>query len=90
VDNLDAFLSDKDLQDAAAMSLFVAIQEAIDIAMHISADEGWGLPASCAGAFELLARQRVIDDVLAEEMGRLAALRDRIAHGYVSPDPDRL
>jgi hypothetical protein len=27
------------------MSLFVAIQVSIDIAYHISADEGWGVPS---------------------------------------------
>ena len=37
---------DVDLQDALAMSLLVAIQEAADIAFHISTDEGWGIPAS--------------------------------------------
>ncbi|MBI2216967.1 MAG: hypothetical protein HYU51_06675 [Candidatus Rokubacteria bacterium] len=42
----DALRTDVDLQDALAMSLLVAIQEAADIAFHITADEGWGIPSS--------------------------------------------
>jgi uncharacterized protein YutE (UPF0331/DUF86 family) len=86
----DAFRSDVDLQDALAMSLLVAAQEAIDVAMHISADEGWGLPGSYAEAFELLARNGVISAEHAHEMGRIVAVRNRVAHGYASVDVDRL
>jgi uncharacterized protein YutE (UPF0331/DUF86 family) len=39
---------DVDRQDALAMSLLVAIQEAVDVAFHIIADEQWGVPSSYA------------------------------------------
>jgi uncharacterized protein YutE (UPF0331/DUF86 family) len=42
--SVDVLRKDVDLQDALAMSLLVAIQEAVDIAFHIAADEGWGVP----------------------------------------------
>jgi uncharacterized protein YutE (UPF0331/DUF86 family) len=87
---MEAFRHDVDLQDALAMSLLVATQEAVDIAMHIGADEGWGLPGSHAEAFELLARNGFIPPEHARELGRIAALRNRIAHGYASVDLDRL
>jgi predicted nucleotidyltransferase len=38
--------ADVDLQDALAMSVLVAAQEAVDIALHIAADERWGVPSS--------------------------------------------
>jgi uncharacterized protein YutE (UPF0331/DUF86 family) len=57
----DVLRADQDLQDAIALSLLVAIQEAADIAFHIVADEGWGIPASYAEGFEILARNGVID-----------------------------
>jgi uncharacterized protein YutE (UPF0331/DUF86 family) len=82
--------NDDDLQDALAMSLLVAIQEAADIAFHISADEGWGIPGSYADAFHILARHRVIDTPLAEELARTVAVRHRLAHGYATVDLDRL
>ena len=75
----DALAADLDLQDALCMSLLVAIQEAIDIAFHISADEGWGVPSSNTEAFEILSRNGALSAQLAEAMGKAAALRNRIA-----------
>jgi uncharacterized protein YutE (UPF0331/DUF86 family) len=82
--------ADVDRQDALAMSLLVAVQEAIDVAFHIVADEGWGVPSSYADGFDLLARHAVIDSGLAGELARVVGVRHRIAHGYASIDADRL
>jgi uncharacterized protein YutE (UPF0331/DUF86 family) len=89
-DELQVYLDDVDLQDALAMSLMVAIQESIDIAFHIAAEEVFGVPASNAESFEMLARHGVIDAALARRMARAAGMRNRIAHGYASVDVDRL
>jgi uncharacterized protein YutE (UPF0331/DUF86 family) len=88
--SLEAFRSDVDLQDALAMSLLVAVQEAIDVTFHIAADEGWGVPSSYAEGFEILARRGVIDPALADELARVVAVRHRLAHGYATVDVDRL
>ncbi|HEY3356475.1 MAG TPA: HepT-like ribonuclease domain-containing protein [Polyangia bacterium] len=56
---VEAFRDDVDLQDGVALSLFVAIQEAVDTALHVVADEGWGVPASYAEAFTTLAQHGV-------------------------------
>ena len=82
--------ADVDRQDALAMSLLVAVQEAIDVAFHIVADERWGVPSSYAEGFELLARHAVIDPDLADELARVVGVRHRLAHGYASIDADRL
>jgi uncharacterized protein YutE (UPF0331/DUF86 family) len=87
---LEAFRADQDLQDSLALSLLVATQEAVDIAFHICADEGWGLPASYGDAFGLLAKNGVIDDALAGELGRVVGVRNRIAHLYGSVDIERV
>jgi uncharacterized protein YutE (UPF0331/DUF86 family) len=42
---LEEFQSNVDAQDALALSLLVALQEAGDIALHMAADEGWGVAA---------------------------------------------
>lgn len=86
----DALKKDDLLQDALSMSVLVAIQEAIDIAFHIVADEGWGLPASNAEAFERLAERGVIDAALSTRLAAASGLRNRIAHGYAGVDVDRL
>jgi uncharacterized protein YutE (UPF0331/DUF86 family) len=83
---VDVLLADDELQDELCMSLLVAIQESIDIAFHIAADEGWGVHASNAEAFELLARNGVMTAELAREMGNAASLRNRIVHGYATVD----
>ena len=86
----EAFVADTDAQDALAMSLQVAIQESLDIAMHMASDEAWGVPASYAESFDLLAAHGVIDAAHARELAKIVALRNRIAHGYASLDPGRI
>lgn len=85
----EVFEADIDIQDAVALSFLVAVQEANDIAMHLAADEGWGLPGSYAEAFELLARNHVVTAEHARELAAVASVRNRIAHGYASVDPGR-
>jgi uncharacterized protein YutE (UPF0331/DUF86 family) len=82
--------ADAERQDALAMALLVAIQEAIDIAFHIVTDERWGTPRSYAEGFELLAKGGVIGAELALAMTRATGLRNRLAHGYASVDLPRL
>jgi uncharacterized protein YutE (UPF0331/DUF86 family) len=81
---------DLDRQDALALSLLVALQEAADIALHIASDEGWGVASSYAQSFDLLARHQVIDPDLAGRLAAIAALRNRIAHGYGTVDAERI
>jgi len=87
---LDAFRDDTMLQDAVALNLVVALQEALDIALHIAADEGWGAPASYAEGFDTLAAHGLIEQGLARRLGGIATLRNRIAHGYATVDFARL
>lgn len=84
------FNTDVDCQDATAMSLLVAIQEAIDIALHVASDEGWGVPGSYGDAFHVLATHDVLAAALAQTLATMAGLRNRLAHGYASVDPARL
>lgn len=82
--------SDALLLDALSLSVLVAVQEAIDVAFHVCADEGWGVPASYAESFDLLAKHRVIDEPLARTMAAAAGLRNRIGHAYATLDTERL
>ena len=86
----DSLAQDSVLADALAMSLLVAVQEAVDICFHIVADEGWGLPASYTDGFRALADHGIVDAELARQLGQLASLRNRLVHGYASVDLARL
>lgn len=78
------------LRDALALAFMVALQEAIDIAYHVVADEGWGVPDSHRGAFDQLAAHGVLSRDLANDLSAAAGMRNRIAHGYASVDHERL
>lgn len=82
--------NDHVLRDALALAFMVTLQEAIDIAYHVVADEGWGVPDSHRAAFDLLASHGVLAGTLALDLSAAAAMRDRIAHGYASVDHQRL
>jgi uncharacterized protein YutE (UPF0331/DUF86 family) len=86
----DVLRDDLLLQDALAMTLLVSVQEANDVCFHIVADEGWGLPASYAEGFEMLARHGVIALGTAAALSGMSALRNRLAQGYASVDHERL
>jgi uncharacterized protein YutE (UPF0331/DUF86 family) len=88
--DFDAFRLDVDRQDAIGMSLLVAVQDALDIALHMASDEGWGVAASYAEGFGLLASHGVIDPRLAAALANLASLRNRLAHGYGTVDMERI
>lgn len=83
---LEDLKPDLDLQDAIAMSLLVAVQTALDIALHFVAEEGVGVPASYAEAFTIIEQKGLVPADVAERLRRMAALRNRIAHGYASVD----
>jgi uncharacterized protein YutE (UPF0331/DUF86 family) len=86
----DVLAADTVLRDALALALLVAVQEAIDIAYHVIADEGWGAPDSHAAAFSALHAHGVLDEDLATRVASVARVRNRIAHGYASVNHARL
>jgi uncharacterized protein YutE (UPF0331/DUF86 family) len=88
--DVTTFAADALLQDAVAMSVLVVVQEAMDVALHIAADEGWEIAATYRDAFAVLERHGVIAAPLARSLGGSAQLRNRIAHGYASLDAARL
>lgn len=81
---------DEDRHDLLAFRLLLAVQNAIDLAMHLVASRGESVPGSYREAFEILARAGVVDPALASQLADTAALRNRIAHVYGSIDWERL
>lgn len=84
------FEEDDDLHDLAAFHLILALQNAVDLAFHLVADRGAGVPGSQREAFEVLARDGLLDAELARRLADAASLRNRLAHQYGSVDWRRL
>ncbi len=80
-ERLEAFLS---------FNLFLLVQDLVDLAAHLVAARGLGVPASQRELFRVLERAGLISAESARAMGALASLRNRIAHSYGELDPVRM
>jgi uncharacterized protein YutE (UPF0331/DUF86 family) len=76
-----------DVEDIVLLNLQRALQAAIDLAAHVVATEGYGLPASVADAFSLLEGQGVLGALLAERLRRMVGFRNILIHNYRALDP---
>jgi uncharacterized protein YutE (UPF0331/DUF86 family) len=82
--------SDERLEAFLSFQIFLLIQDLSDLANHLVAAKGLGVPGSQREAFMALARAGIITTEAALEMAAAAALRNRIAHTYGEVDPVRL
>ena len=55
-----------DRQDIVVLNLQRAVQAMLDLAAHVVAREGLGVPDELAASFELLKRAGILDDDLAD------------------------
>lgn len=84
------FLADRTRQEVVAFNLFLAFQEALDLAAHLIADRALALPATAREHFDILAGAGLLSPEVASAMGSCAGLRNLIAHAYGSLDLGRL
>lgn len=82
-----AQLSPVDVDDITALNLQRAVQAGIDLATHVVATEGYGLPDSTAGTFDLLVEHGVIGRDLADRLRRMVGFRNIAIHDYKTIDP---
>ena len=68
-------------------TLQILVEECIDIANHIIADEGLRLPAGYADTFQVLMENRIINKKLSATMEKMAKFRNVIIHQYEKIDP---
>lgn len=85
-----ASLDDIDVQDVFVLNLQRAIQSAIDLASHIVADEGLGLPDELRENFSLLQKERVIPTALSQRLKKMVGFRNIAVHEYESISVDVL
>ena len=68
-------------------TLQILVEECIDMANHIIADEGLRLPVGYADAFQVLMENRIIDKKLYGTMEKMAKFRNVVIHQYEKIDP---
>lgn len=88
--SLKEFKSDTDVQDIIIHNLQLAIQGTIDMASHIISDQGWGIPSTLVGLFDVLQEHSVIDEKLTDIMKRMVGFRNIIIHEYEDVDLDKV
>jgi uncharacterized protein YutE (UPF0331/DUF86 family) len=88
--SIEEFKKNKDLQDIVLHNLRLSIQGCIDIASHIISDEGWIVPDTLAGLFDILTQYKIISDELNEKLKRMVGFRNIIIHEYQTIDLDKV
>jgi uncharacterized protein YutE (UPF0331/DUF86 family) len=85
-----ALSEDRTAREVVTLNLFLALQEAISLATHWLADEGWEVPQSYGEVFSALGKRDVIPGDLAARLRSAVGVRNLIAHRYAALDVDRL
>jgi len=91
VTSLDpASLDDINRQDIFVLNLQRAVQASIDLASHIVASEGLGLPETVRDNFTLLKDKDIIDAEIASRMEKMTGFRNIAIHNYQALNLDIL
>lgn len=83
---LEDLLKSIDLQDIVLHNLQLSIQGCIDIASHIISDEGWTVPDTLAGVFDILAKHKIVPEELNKRLQKMVGFRNIIVHEYETVD----
>ena len=81
-----ACLDNLDKQDVFALNLQRAIQAALDLAAHVVASEGLGMPQELKEHFTILERSGIVSSVLADQMKKMVGFRNIAVHEYQELD----
>ncbi len=83
-------LNDIDVQDIFVLNLQRAVQVAIDLAAHVIADEGLGLPSDLKENFMILERAGIVTAALSGKLQKMVGFRNIAVHDYKSINVDVL
>lgn len=86
----DAFAGDVVRQDAAVRNLQTSVEALLDMANHIVAREGLGIPTSYQEAVDLLVDHGVLPAENAESYRQMVRFRSRAVHIYDEIDVDEV
>ncbi len=86
----DAFLGDEVLQAATIRWLQTAVEALVDMANHVIAREGLGIPRAASDAFEILIREGVLPAAQRDTFLAMVRFRNRVVHLYDEVRPEEL
>ncbi|MBM7865628.1 DUF86 domain-containing protein [Heliobacterium gestii] len=75
-------LSNYTKQDAIVLNIQRMCEIAIDLAAHVIAMRGWGLPQNSREMFEILHQQGIIDGTLVKALKGMVGFRNIAVHEY--------
>jgi len=75
-----------DVQEIVILNLQRAIQGAIDLAAHIVADEGLGVPQELRENFNLLAKKGILSNEIVKQLRKMVGFRNIVMHEYETID----
>ncbi|MCX7120809.1 MAG: DUF86 domain-containing protein [Gammaproteobacteria bacterium] len=79
-------LDDLDMQDVVVVNLQRACQAAIDSAIYIIRQKKLGLPQTSSEGFKILASNKIISNVLSEDLQKMVGFRNIAVHEYQELD----
>ncbi len=80
--SIEELREDRDKRNMVLHALLVSIQAAIDIATYIIAERGLEKPSTYRETFEILGREKLIPEELANELSDMAGFRNVLVHIY--------
>jgi len=86
----EAFLADQDVLDLACYRLLVAMEAAIQICFHVSAQRLHRAPEEYAECFAILGEAGILPPALSGRLQRMARFRNMLVHLYWAVDYDRV
>lgn len=84
------YLADAQAVDASKYRLLTAIEDALAVANHVIAAEGYRAPSDYADAFRSLAEAGVLGAELAGRLEQMARFRNLLVHQYAEVDDPRV
>ncbi|WP_352404666.1 type VII toxin-antitoxin system HepT family RNase toxin [Sporanaerobacter acetigenes] len=84
--SLEEFLKDDIIQDVVEYNLFIAINMMIDIATHIVVDNNMGSPETLGEAFNILNKEKYLNDEETKVYRNMVDLRNILSHEYINID----
>lgn len=84
--SLEEFLKDDIIQDVVEYNLFIAINMMIDIATHIVVDNNMGNPETLGEAFNILNKEKYLNDEETKVYRNMIGLRNILSHEYINID----
>lgn len=86
----DVFLADQDTLDLASYRLLIAIEAALQICFHVSAQRLHRVPEEYAGCFAMLAEAGILETELSRNLQQMARFRNVLVHMYWEIDYNRV